>query len=102
MFLYVCFFRVSFLNIFHFHDGFFFNSEIIWNDIFHCQVYICQMGEYPYTIGFYFQCIAVKGHDLYDISPLECVVISCEAEQMVKCRNLLGGLIKNMYSVFVG
>lgn len=63
---------------------------------------ICQMGEYPSTLGFYFQCIVVKGHDLYDISPLECVVISCEAEQMVKCINLLGGLIKNMYSVCVG
>lgn len=43
----------------------------------------------------------VKEHDLYDISPLECVVISCVAEQMVKCVNILGGLIKDMYSVFV-
>ena len=60
------------------------------------------MGEYPSTVGFYFQCIVVKEHDLYDISPLECVVISCVAEQMVKCVNVLGGLIKNMYSYLLG
>ena len=59
-------------------------------------------GRIPSTVGFYFQCIVVKEHDLYDISPLECVVISCVAEQMVKCVNVLGGLLKDMYSIFVG
>lgn len=54
------------------------------------------------TVGSYFQCIVVQEHDLYDISPLEFVVISCVAEQMVKCVNILGGLTKAMHSVFVG
>lgn len=67
---------------------------------FYCHIY--RMGEYTSTIGFYFQGIVVQEHDLYDISPLEFVVISCVAEQMVKCVNILGGLIKAMHSVFVG
>ena len=41
---------------------------------FYCQIY--GMGEYMSTVVFYFRHIVVKEHILYDIIPLEFVVIS--------------------------